>query len=94
MPTNLCGPAVPKLYRTPMWNLNSRFVCPLESICKCAPVRIGMHHSTAAMSSAVTVRVCRTFVADYRDWSWHTRCHLSHLVEEAFADYPRRHRPS
>ena len=48
--------------------------------------------TSASPREKVTLRISRHLVADYRDWSWDARCNFSHLVEQALADYRRRHR--
>ena len=35
----------------------------------------------------MTVWIERTLVDAYRDWTWHARCQLSHLVERALIAY-------
>jgi hypothetical protein len=42
----------------------------------------------------VTVRVDANLIAEYRDWSWESRCHLSELVGRALAEFRRRFRSS
>jgi hypothetical protein len=53
----------------------------------------GKQTSASSPTEKVTLRISRCLVADYRDWSWDARCHLSHLVERALADYQCRNRP-
>ena len=48
--------------------------------------------TSASPREKVTLRISRHLVADYRDWSWDARCNLSHLVEQALAEYRHRHR--
>lgn len=58
-------------------------------------VRRGRPPGKAAMAclkEKVTVRITGTLIASYRDWTWETRCQLSHLVERALAEYHQRHR--
>ena len=35
----------------------------------------------------VTLRIPSNLIAEYREWSWETRCQLSELVERALAAY-------
>ena len=40
----------------------------------------------------VTLLLGENLIAEYRDWSWDVRCHLSALVERALTEYQGRFR--
>ena len=40
----------------------------------------------------VTLQIGTNLIAEYRDWSWDARCHLSALVERALTEYQGRFR--
>ena len=52
----------------------------------------GSRHPNQPPKEKTTLRIEAQLIADYRDWSWDARCHLSGLVERAMADYQRRNR--
>lgn len=59
------------------------------------PVRRGRPPGTLTPSGPkmkLTVRVTGSLISHYRNWTWEARCQLSHLVENALADYYDRHR--
>jgi hypothetical protein len=49
------------------------------------PPRSGIRHSTP--KEKVTLRIRSDLIAEYRDWSWESRCQISNLVERALLAY-------
>lgn len=45
-----------------------------------------------APKEKVTVWITSNLIAQYRDWTWEARCHVSHLVERALIAYHKQHR--
>ena len=48
---------------------------------------LGKAASSGVPKEKVTLRLTTDLIATYRDWSWDARCQLSHLVEQALAEY-------
>jgi hypothetical protein len=61
---------------------------PTSMICGARRGRpAGQSLAPALSRQKVTLRLPTDLIVAYRDWSWEARCHLSHLVERALADY-------
>jgi uncharacterized protein (DUF4415 family) len=54
----------------------------------------GTNTRPALPKEKVTLRISSDLIAEYRDWSWDSRCQLSELVERALATYQKSERHS
>ncbi len=52
----------------------------------------GRSSQPATSKEKATLRIDTELMAEYREWSWESRCQLGELVERALADYHRRAR--